>query len=41
MRTGIGGSYVMPTAEKASRTIRIVSVLPFTDACPLCSCAFS
>lgn len=39
---GDGGSpYVMPTAEKASRIIRIVSVLPLTDAWPLCSSAFS
>lgn len=31
----------MPIAEKASRTIRAVSELPFTDAWPLCSSAFS
>ena len=31
----------MPTAEKARRIILTVSVLPFTDACPLCNSTFS
>ena len=32
---------MMPMAEKASSIIRIVSVLPLTDAWPFCSSAFS
>ena len=35
------GPYVIPIAAKASRTMRAVSVLPFTDAWPFCSSAFS